>query len=227
MVSLAASTPPLFSSFLFSSCVQSRGKLSDPDLAETQHLRPDWQFQVSSAAAALETARCTRVCFPSLDCFHCPHRLYKKEVLETLVERCVSKGYVFQMEMIIRARQLKYTIAEVRRKLNTVLLIAVILLSRCWTCSCSIQLIWSWHGASTSHSSKTHYLINRYRFLLWIEFMENRSSEELRLYHSQKDCSYFLPQHDVMIFGFGFLWYFCLRKTLTSLLCNLTVIFGL
>lgn len=40
-------------------------------------------------------------------------RLYKKEVLEMLVERCVSKGYVFQMEMIIRARQLKYTIAEV------------------------------------------------------------------------------------------------------------------
>lgn len=65
----------------------------------------------------------------------CPYRLYKKEVLETLVERCVSKGYVFQMEMIIRARQLKYTIAEVRRKLNSVLvadgIIAVVLLSRC------------------------------------------------------------------------------------------------
>ncbi|KAM6977422.1 dolichol-phosphate mannosyltransferase subunit 1 [Aplochiton taeniatus] len=40
-------------------------------------------------------------------------RLYKKEVLERLVERCVSKGYVFQMEMIIRARQLRYTIGEV------------------------------------------------------------------------------------------------------------------
>lgn len=42
-------------------------------------------------------------------------RLYKKEVLESLVERCVSKGYVFQMEMIVRARQLNYTIGEVRR----------------------------------------------------------------------------------------------------------------
>lgn len=41
-------------------------------------------------------------------------RLYKKTVLESLVERCVSKGYVFQMEMIIRARQLNYTIGEVR-----------------------------------------------------------------------------------------------------------------
>ncbi|KAF3859994.1 hypothetical protein F7725_000249 [Dissostichus mawsoni] len=39
--------------------------------------------------------------------------LYKKAVLESLVERCVSKGYVFQMEMIVRARQLNYTIGEV------------------------------------------------------------------------------------------------------------------
>ncbi|MBN3299865.1 dolichol-phosphate mannosyltransferase subunit 1 [Amia ocellicauda] len=40
-------------------------------------------------------------------------RLYKKEVLEKLVEKCVSKGYVFQMEMIVRARQLGYSIGEV------------------------------------------------------------------------------------------------------------------
>ncbi|XP_049788921.1 dolichol-phosphate mannosyltransferase subunit 1 [Schistocerca nitens] len=40
-------------------------------------------------------------------------RLYKKNVLEKLVESCVSKGYVFQMEMIIRARQLGYSIGEV------------------------------------------------------------------------------------------------------------------
>uniref|UniRef100_A0A8P4GKU2 Dolichol-phosphate mannosyltransferase subunit 1 n=1 Tax=Dicentrarchus labrax TaxID=13489 RepID=A0A8P4GKU2_DICLA len=40
-------------------------------------------------------------------------RLYKKKVLESLIERCVSKGYVFQMEMIVRARQLNYTIGEV------------------------------------------------------------------------------------------------------------------
>ncbi|KAI2649788.1 Dolichol-phosphate mannosyltransferase subunit 1 [Labeo rohita] len=36
-----------------------------------------------------------------------------KEVLEKLVEQCVSKGYVFQMEMIVRARQLGFTIGEV------------------------------------------------------------------------------------------------------------------
>ncbi|GJQ76592.1 hypothetical protein Trydic_g15456 [Trypoxylus dichotomus] len=40
-------------------------------------------------------------------------RLYKKDILQKLIESCVSKGYVFQMEMIIRARQLNYTVAEV------------------------------------------------------------------------------------------------------------------
>ncbi len=40
-------------------------------------------------------------------------RLYKKNVLQKLIEGCVSKGYVFQMEMIIRARQFNYTIGEV------------------------------------------------------------------------------------------------------------------
>lgn len=40
-------------------------------------------------------------------------RLYKKPVLEHLIEHVVSKGYVFQMEMLIRARQLGYSIDEV------------------------------------------------------------------------------------------------------------------
>ncbi|KYN20671.1 hypothetical protein ALC57_06988 [Trachymyrmex cornetzi] len=40
-------------------------------------------------------------------------RLYKKDVLEKLIQSCVSKGYVFQMEMIVRARQFNYTIGEV------------------------------------------------------------------------------------------------------------------
>jgi len=40
-------------------------------------------------------------------------RLYKRPVLEKLISVCESKGYVFQMEMIIRARQLRFTIAEV------------------------------------------------------------------------------------------------------------------
>ncbi|KAF5301210.1 hypothetical protein FQA39_LY10796 [Lamprigera yunnana] len=40
-------------------------------------------------------------------------RLYRKDVLQKLIESCISKGYVFQMEMIVRARQFKYTIGEV------------------------------------------------------------------------------------------------------------------
>lgn len=40
-------------------------------------------------------------------------RLYRKDVLQELVSKCVSKGYVFQMEMIVRARELNYTIGEV------------------------------------------------------------------------------------------------------------------
>ncbi|KAK3709793.1 hypothetical protein RRG08_028825 [Elysia crispata] len=40
-------------------------------------------------------------------------RLYKKAVLEKLINACVSKGYVFQMEMIIRARQFNFSVAEV------------------------------------------------------------------------------------------------------------------
>ncbi|XP_023617501.1 dolichol-phosphate mannosyltransferase subunit 1 isoform X1 [Myotis lucifugus] len=43
-------------------------------------------------------------------------RLYRKEVLQKLIEKCVSKGYVFQMEMIVRARQLNYTIGEAKEK---------------------------------------------------------------------------------------------------------------
>ncbi|XP_038050374.1 dolichol-phosphate mannosyltransferase subunit 1-like [Patiria miniata] len=40
-------------------------------------------------------------------------RLYKKPVLHKLIDSCVSKGYVFQMEMIVRARQFNYSIGEV------------------------------------------------------------------------------------------------------------------
>eukprot|EP01130_Rhizamoeba_saxonica_P004488 TRINITY_DN1833_c0_g1_i1.p1 TRINITY_DN1833_c0_g1~~TRINITY_DN1833_c0_g1_i1.p1 ORF type:complete len:166 (-),score=31.55 TRINITY_DN1833_c0_g1_i1:50-547(-) len=40
-------------------------------------------------------------------------RLYKKEVLEECIQRCESRGYVFQMEMIVRCSQLDFTIAEV------------------------------------------------------------------------------------------------------------------
>lgn len=40
-------------------------------------------------------------------------RLYKKPVLEKIIAVTQSKGYVFQMEMIVRARAMGYSIAEV------------------------------------------------------------------------------------------------------------------
>lgn len=40
-------------------------------------------------------------------------RLYKKEALSRIISVTKSKGYVFQMEMMIRARQFNYTIGEV------------------------------------------------------------------------------------------------------------------
>lgn len=40
-------------------------------------------------------------------------RLYRRQVLEKLVSSCISKGYVFQMEMIVRARQFDYNISEI------------------------------------------------------------------------------------------------------------------
>eukprot|EP01132_Coremiostelium_polycephalum_P001938 gene1938-2373_t len=40
-------------------------------------------------------------------------RLYRKEVLERLISVNKSKGYVFQMEMMVRANQFNYKIGEV------------------------------------------------------------------------------------------------------------------
>ncbi|XP_046582821.1 dolichol-phosphate mannosyltransferase subunit 1-like [Haliotis rubra] len=40
-------------------------------------------------------------------------RLYKKDVLESLIHSCQSRGYMFQVEMIIRARQFGKSIGEV------------------------------------------------------------------------------------------------------------------
>ncbi len=40
-------------------------------------------------------------------------RLYKKHVLADLVEECTSKGYVFQMEMIVKAKQKGLSVGEV------------------------------------------------------------------------------------------------------------------
>lgn len=40
-------------------------------------------------------------------------RLYKKSVLLELIKSCRTKGYTFQMEMVVRAREKGFSIAEV------------------------------------------------------------------------------------------------------------------
>lgn len=40
-------------------------------------------------------------------------RLYKKEVLQVLMQSVKSRGYAFQMEVVIRARERNFSIAEV------------------------------------------------------------------------------------------------------------------
>jgi hypothetical protein len=39
--------------------------------------------------------------------------LYRTPVLADIISRCTSKGYVFQMEIIVRARSLGYSVGEV------------------------------------------------------------------------------------------------------------------
>lgn len=40
-------------------------------------------------------------------------RLYKKEVLQEVIHRTESKGYSFQMEMMVRAKGMGFSVAEV------------------------------------------------------------------------------------------------------------------
>lgn len=40
-------------------------------------------------------------------------RLYKREVLESVIAKTESKGYTFQMELMTRAKGMGYTVAEV------------------------------------------------------------------------------------------------------------------
>lgn len=40
-------------------------------------------------------------------------RLYRTHVVKDIISRCTSKGYVFQMEIIVRARAQGYTVGEV------------------------------------------------------------------------------------------------------------------
>jgi dolichol-phosphate mannosyltransferase len=51
--------------------------------------------------------------YVSTTCDIAEARLYRLPVLRDIISRCTSKGYVFQMEIIVRARALGYTVGEV------------------------------------------------------------------------------------------------------------------
>ncbi len=40
-------------------------------------------------------------------------RLYKKSVLQTLINSCITRNYTFQMEMIVRAKENDFSVAQV------------------------------------------------------------------------------------------------------------------
>nr|XP_002131491.1 dolichol-phosphate mannosyltransferase subunit 1 isoform X2 [Ciona intestinalis] len=70
----------------------------------------DWKRKLVSRTANFVTQVLLR---PGVSDLTGSFRLYRKDVLKQLVGLCVSKGYVFQMEMMVRARQLNLSIAEV------------------------------------------------------------------------------------------------------------------
>nr|XP_026694635.1 probable dolichol-phosphate mannosyltransferase isoform X1 [Ciona intestinalis] len=74
----------------------------------------DWKRKLVSRTANFVTQVLLR---PGVSDLTGSFRLYRKDVLKQLVGLCVSKGYVFQMEMMVRARQLNLSIAEVGVKL--------------------------------------------------------------------------------------------------------------
>ena len=93
-------------------------------------------------------------------------RLYRKTVLQQLIECCVSKGYVFQMEMIVRARQLNYTVGEVSPSTH-------IMQPTCIDLGTTYNTY-----RSPSHS--------------WTGCMESQNWVELKLFHMPKAFSIYL-----------------------------------
>jgi len=71
-----------------------------------------WNFKrkVISCGANYLTQLCLR---PPISDVTGSFRLYRKSVLDQLISQCQSKGYVFQMEMIVRAVKANYRIAQV------------------------------------------------------------------------------------------------------------------
>jgi dolichol-phosphate mannosyltransferase len=54
-----------------------------------------------------------KMLYSSISILSSKFSLYKKDVLLQLIQATIAKGYVFQMEMIVRARQFNYKVGEV------------------------------------------------------------------------------------------------------------------
>lgn len=56
----------------------------------------------------------TSPCIPHANCsFSWGVRLYRRDVLRHIITLTQSRGYVFQMEMMVRARALGYSVGEI------------------------------------------------------------------------------------------------------------------
>ncbi|CAF1143266.1 unnamed protein product [Didymodactylos carnosus] len=70
----------------------------------------DLKRKIISSGANLLTQICLR---PPVSDVTGSFRLYRKELLQELIQKCQSKGYVFQMEMIVRATKMEKKIAQI------------------------------------------------------------------------------------------------------------------
>jgi hypothetical protein len=86
-------------------CVQG-GKFSGGHCPKSRCERPDRQLSVSRACTQAGDADIRHELITFL-------RLYRISVLRHIITLTQSRGYVFQMEMMVRARALGYTVGEV------------------------------------------------------------------------------------------------------------------
>lgn len=87
---------------------QSRGQLSRRYHAAAGNHRLDRQFPVSDPVLLHDPGLIVNASITPP-----PYSLYRRDVLRHIISETKSKGYVFQMEMMVRARALGYSVGEV------------------------------------------------------------------------------------------------------------------
>ncbi|KAL4271199.1 hypothetical protein GQ457_13G020600 [Hibiscus cannabinus] len=90
--------------------------IMDADLSHHPKYLPSFikkQLETGASIVEHDMSQAVTLLWPGLSDLTGSFRLYKKSVLEDVISSCVSKGYVFQMEMIVRASRKGYHIEEV------------------------------------------------------------------------------------------------------------------